>query len=180
MTPETWADACTALIVAGGIFSALAWLRNGDAFLLGAILLVASAATIAWLAPASLEPGKAERLLITVGAASAATLGGGPLTSRLFSIIDDAGAPGTNHQLENAAKVLRGGAWIGVFERLSVFAAALLNVLEAIAVVLALKGVGRYQELQGGVNGAAERFIIGTFSSLLWSLAVAGLTLKLT
>jgi hypothetical protein len=38
--------------------------------------------------------------------------------------------------------------------------------------VLAVKGVGRYHEL--GAAGAAERFIIGTFASVLWASACAG------
>ena len=44
--------------------------------------------------------------------------------------------------------------------------------------VLALKGVGRFPDLRGdtATGGAAtERFIIGTFTSVLWAAACAGL-----
>jgi hypothetical protein len=44
-------------------------------------------------------------------------------------------------------------------------------VPEAIAVVFAVKGVGRFSEL--GASEAQERFIIGTFVSLGWA-AVCG------
>jgi hypothetical protein len=40
------------------------------------------------------------------------------------------------------------------------------------AVVLAVKGVGRYPELRH--PGATERFIIGTLTSVLWAAAAAG------
>ena len=43
---------------------------------------------------------------------------------------------------------------------------------EAIAIVLAVKGLGRYPELRE--PGAAEQFIIGTLASVLWAAAVAG------
>ena len=45
---------------------------------------------------------------------------------------------------------------------------------EGTAVVLALKGLGRYPELRNAGTGAvAERFIIGTFASVLWAAACA-------
>ena len=40
--------------------------------------------------------------------------------------------------------------------------------------MLALKGLGRYPELRNAGTGAvAERFIIGTFTSVLWAAACA-------
>ena len=46
---------------------------------------------------------------------------------------------------------------------------------EGLAVVLGLKGIGRYPELRhGDSSGTAERFIIGTFTSVLWAVACAG------
>jgi hypothetical protein len=67
---------------------------------------------------------------------------------------------------------LRGGRVIGYLERLVVVAALGLNWPEAIAVVLAVKGLGRYPELRE--PGAAEQFIIGTLASVVWAAAVAG------
>ena len=45
--------------------------------------------------------------------------------------------------------MLRGGAWIGGLERAAVFAALASGWPEGLAVVLALKGLGRYSELRG-------------------------------
>jgi hypothetical protein len=89
--------------------------------------------------------------------------------------------------MDRAGEVLRGGAWIGVFERCAVFATLVAGWPEGLAVVLALKGLGRYSELRGPQDaghaavssGVAERFIIGTFASVLWATACAGTYLTL-
>lgn len=98
----------------------------------------------------------------------AAVLGGGPATAAVLRLVQDAlpasGAP--------AATVLRGGATIGVLERAAICVSVLVGWPEGIAVVLAVKGLGRYPELRE--PGTSERFIIGTFSSVLWALACAG------
>ncbi|WP_028279137.1 hypothetical protein [Arthrobacter sp. H5] len=75
------------------------------------------------------------------------------------------------------AGVLRGGLVIGILERLSVAVAILANEPVAIAYVVAIKGLGRYAELKE-TPAAAERFIIGTLTSLLWAAAVAALAVK--
>lgn len=77
------------------------------------------------------------------------------------------------------AQVLRGGLVIGVLERAITVAAVLLGHPELIAMVIAVKGLGRYPELRAssehGLSGPAvsERFIIGTLVSLVWAAAVA-------
>ena len=68
--------------------------------------------------------------------------------------------------------VLRGGAWIGFLERAAVAATLLAGWPEGVALVLAVKGVGRYAELRE--TNAPEAFIIGTLTSLLWAAAAAG------
>ena len=92
---------------------------------------------------------------------------------------DDQTAPETRAALNEAAPdtpgVLRGGLVIGILERTAVALAILLNEPVAIAYVVAIKGLGRYAELKE-TPAAAERFIIGTLTSLLWACAVAGLT----
>ena len=82
-------------------------------------------------------------------------------------------------QLEGAGSVLRGGQWIGYLERGAVAATLLASFPEGLALVLAVKGVGRYPELRdAGSSGrnadAPEEFIIGTLASLLWAAAAAG------
>ena len=71
-----------------------------------------------------------------------------------------------------AQRILRGGAIIGVLERLAVCLAILTGQPVAIAYVVAIKGLGRFAELKE-TPVAAERFIIGTLTSMLWAAAVA-------
>jgi hypothetical protein len=75
---------------------------------------------------------------------------------------------------ESSTRILRGGAIIGVLERLAVCLAVLTGQPVAIAYVVAIKGLGRFAELKE-TPVAAERFIIGTLTSLLWAAGVAAL-----
>jgi hypothetical protein len=92
-----------------------------------------------------------------------------------------AAAPGAAAPAAGAAalsvsnvRILRGGAIIGVLERLAVCLAILAGEPIAIAYVVAIKGLGRFAELKE-TPVAAERFIIGTLTSLLWAAGVAAL-----
>lgn len=67
--------------------------------------------------------------------------------------------------------LLRGGRWVGLLERLAVTACILARQPELIAIVVAIKGLARYPELREFI-GASERFLVGTFASLLWAVAV--------
>lgn len=68
--------------------------------------------------------------------------------------------------------LLRGGLWVGVLERVAITGAIIAGRPELIAVVVAVKGLGRYPELQQA-GGASERFIIGTLASLGWAASCA-------
>ena len=68
-------------------------------------------------------------------------------------------------------EVLRGGLTIGVLERVASAGAIIAGFPEALAIVVAVKGVGRFTELEA--PEARERFIIGTFASLIWACAAA-------
>jgi hypothetical protein len=74
----------------------------------------------------------------------------------------------------SSARILRGGAIIGVLERFAVCLAVLAGQPVAIAYVVAIKGLGRFAELKA-TPVAAERFIIGTLTSMLWAAGVAAL-----
>jgi hypothetical protein len=77
----------------------------------------------------------------------------------------------------SSATVLRGGAWVGYLERAAISATLLAGWPEGMALVLAVKGVGRYPELVGPGSvetHAPETFIIGTLASVLWAAACAG------
>jgi hypothetical protein len=72
-------------------------------------------------------------------------------------------------------EVLRGGAAIGDLERFAVIGAAAIGHLELIAAVIAIKGLGRFSELDSAE--ARERFIVGTLTSMLWAGAAAAAVL---
>ena len=113
--------------------------------------------------------------------AGALAVCGGHLVSRaVLEVVDADGQLALD-------SLLPGGSWIGALERLAVFASLLAGMPEGVAVVLAVKGLGRYPELKvdqmaradGRVDRSAvgERFIIGTFVSVLWAAACAYLVL---
>lgn len=85
------------------------------------------------------------------------------------SLADPADRPG---------QILKGGAWIGLLERLAIAVTLWCGWPEGLAIVLAVKGLGRYAEL--GKDGAAERFILGTFASVLWACACTGVAVLAT
>ncbi|NHN56128.1 hypothetical protein G9U51_10100 [Calidifontibacter sp. DB0510] len=128
------------------------------------------------------------QVLIVVGLGLVAVVLGGPLTVGVFKIVDRSPAqqhtphtsPMTDDTLESAASLLRGGTWIGVLERIAIYASLVAGWREMVAVALAIKALGRYPELRSGDNPAvAERFIIGTFVSVLWACAAAALAIWL-
>ncbi len=111
---------------------------------------------------------------------------GGPLTLTVLGMASaDAaerseqptGHPAVGDDRASSAQreVLRGGATIGYLERLAVIGLAVLGRFEGIAIVVAVKGLGRLGELDS--PEARERFIIGTLVSLVWAGACAALIL---
>jgi hypothetical protein len=75
--------------------------------------------------------------------------------------------------IEAAGDRLRGGWAIGVLERLGLYATLMAAFPAGIAVIIAVKGLARYPDLKAS-DGTAERFILGTFASLLVAAAAAG------
>lgn len=82
----------------------------------------------------------------------------------------DPGDPPTGTMNPEAVDILRGGAWLGVLERLAITGALLAGYPYGIAIVVAIKGLGRYAELRDQPI-ASERFVVGTLASLIWSVA---------
>jgi hypothetical protein len=74
---------------------------------------------------------------------------------------------GTSEHRAGEREILRGGATIGYLERLAVIGAVAAGQPSAIAIIIAIKGLGRFSELDG--SEARERFIIGTLTSLVWA-----------
>jgi hypothetical protein len=123
-------------------------------------------------------------LLIAVLGTALGVLGGNPITRRVLDIatggevregirggimVYDSRSADTDRMQE----VLRGGTVIGYLERLAVVASLVAGFPEAVAVVVALKGIGRFSEL--ATPAARERFIVGTLASLLWAGLVGAL-----
>lgn len=109
-------------------------------------------------------------VVVVLAALAVASLLGGPVVAKLLNRIQ----PG----FENDG-LLRGGTWIGRLERFAIAASILAGHPEAIAVVLAIKGLGRYPELRTEKaedrSAATERFIVGTLASYLWAAIAGGL-----
>lgn len=181
MTPESWTQLVLVLLGAAVGTGVLSWTPIGRVvFVPFTVVLLGAAAATASLAEDLAHGRLATTLLVTLTAALAVA-GGGPLTTRIFDIVDRDG-PGGATSVTDAGLILRGGAWIGALERLAVFAGLAAGFPEGVAVVLALKGVGRFPDLKddGGRGAATERFIIGTFASVLWAAACAGLVALVT
>ena len=74
---------------------------------------------------------------------------------------------------EVSTGVLSGGTWIGILERIAITGTIMVGFPEGIAVVIAIKGLGRYAELSGAPSAkrseATEKFIIGTLASYVWA-----------
>jgi hypothetical protein len=148
--------------------------------------LLALVGLLAVISGSIADPDSLVGRLLVVELFAVAVAGGGPATATVLWLVDRGSR---RDDMDDASEVLRGGAWIGAFERAAVFATLAAGWPEGLAVVLALKGLGRYSELRGSAatpagppvtGGVAERFIIGTFSSVLWACAVAGAYLVLT
>ena len=163
------------LLLAALAAAAAGWVRR---FAVAAVpLALAGLALATLLAGASgrVDSGNGQVTLLVVLAGALAVAGGGPVTSRVFALVDGHGHGDDAGSMNRAGEVLRGGAWIGALERAAIFASLATAQPEGVAIVLGLKGLGRYPELRNEQRtGAAERFIIGTFTSVLWAAACAG------
>ena len=152
-------------------------------------LIVAGVLVVLCLLVVTISPVNVP-LLVGLGIAllgtALAVLGGNPVTRRVLEIAthgrvqegDNGGimlrAPSLVGGSEGAVReVLRGGTTIGYLERVAVALGIIAGFPEAIAVVVALKGIGRFSELAAAE--ARERFIIGTLASLVWACIVAAL-----
>lgn len=109
--------------------------------------------------------------LVVAAGVLAAVASGSVVTRAVLGLAAGATAPATRAR----ATVLRGGAWIGVLERLALFATLLAGFPLGLAAIVAVKAFARYPELKTAqATGAIERFIIGTFASLGWAALCVG------
>jgi hypothetical protein len=175
MTAENTTQLVLALLGFALVAGVFGWSAYGRAIWPPVSALALAAAAVVAAVADEISSGRVETTVLVALAGLLAVVGGGPVTTRIFAIIDRQDA--VPQTLDQAGEVLRGGAWIGALERLAVFAGLAAGFPEGVAVVLALKGVGRFPDLRSeGKGGAAtERFIIGTFASVLWAAACAGI-----
>lgn len=167
---------------------------------LGAVVVAGLLVPLVGAGLLALAAAPAQGAVAVVGVAAllvAAAAGGSPMATGVLRLADPAAARaaegvdlhrGTSrldvHALAtpvvatiSAPGLLRGGSTLGVLERLATFATLAIGSPEGIAFVLAVKGLGRFGELK--VPAAPERFMIGTFASVLWACACWAVTLAL-
>jgi hypothetical protein len=92
----------------------------------------------------------------------------GNLFCRLFLRLSGSGLPRADSPLG-----LNAGRYIGLLERSLIVIGIVMGTWEVILAVVAIKTVGRYQELDS--KDAAEYFLVGSLASVLWAVIVAGL-----
>ena len=189
----TLATGCCVLLpfsLRPGIVTGPPWL---GAVVVAALLVPLVAAGLIGLAAGPLG-GAAQVVAIGALVVTAAT-GGSPLATGVLRLADPAAAraaEGMDLQTSrldvttsrpvpppaatlSAPGLLRGGSTLGVLERVATFGTLAVGSPEGIAVVLAIKGLGRFGELK--VPAAPERFMIGTFASVLWACGCWAVTL---
>nr|WP_218861084.1 hypothetical protein [Petropleomorpha daqingensis] len=130
------------------------------------------AAVLAWAA-GPVSGGWLQAVLLL--AVAAAVSAGGPVATAVLRSADPTSASVAGGPSD--PEVLRGGAWIGVLERVAIAGTLLAGWPEGLAVVLAVKGLGRFAELRA--PAAAERFILGTLASALWAVGCVGVVVLL-
>ena len=143
--------------------------------LAGAVVIVAGI-LVAALVPAD---GAAmwSPVILAVAFAALGTIGGSPAVALVLRLATQGSVELGSHggilvtdptqPKPRTREVLRGGATIGYLERIALIGAVLAGQAVAIAVIVAIKGLGRFSELE--TSEARERFIIGTLASLIWA-----------
>jgi hypothetical protein len=165
-----------AVVVACAVVAVIAVGRKAVALPLVAAGLLALGVLLAAL-PATPAP-LAVTAPVTIAALVAGVAGGDPVTRLALARTtfgDEEGEHGGLVDRASGRELLRGGRVIGLLERLAVAGAILAGFPEALAVVIAIKGVGRFSELE--TAAVRERFIVGTLASWIWASAAASVVL---
>lgn len=168
----------SAVLLAVAVFSVLRpvppLVRAVPAVVVIAATLVAQALDVV---PAA--PGTAVRVLGVAAVAVVAVLAGSAVSGAVLALAMRDGVERGPHGgilvatadeptiARRRPEVLRGGAAIGFLERFAVVGAVLVGHLEIVAAVIAIKGLGRFTELDSAE--ARERFIVGTLTSISWA-----------
>lgn len=115
--------------------------------------------------------GYGTQLVVAVGVALLAAITGWPVTSLVLRASQRSGSGKAERKPASSSLSgqgqLRGGLWIGLVERFSCALAILLGQPGLVAVVVAVKGLGRFKEIT--TPEASERFVLGTLVSVTWA-----------
>jgi hypothetical protein len=126
-------------------------------------------------------------VLLGIASLALAIVGGGPAAQLVLALASRGSVAAGVHggivvadredtpQFGGTHEVLRGGTTIGFLERLAIAGSVMAGFPTALAIIIAIKGVGRFTELDA--PEARERFIIGTLVSFSWACACAGIVL---
>ena len=113
---------------------------------------------------------------LVIAAGAAAALMANPVVRLLLRRIDPPEPQTSGTRLLDTERVMPGGRWIGLLERAAVYATIVAGFPAGIAMIIAIKGLGRYPQLRAQAETrVGELFIIGTFASMLWAAAFAGI-----
>ncbi|MBX3093581.1 MAG: hypothetical protein KF680_03420 [Cryobacterium sp.] len=165
------------LMLGGGLALTLIASKNGRHWVIAPVaLLVIAAILFAALGGLATAPHVSFVIVSIALLVAIGVIGGSPVVLVVLELagsdknslgehggilVTDAGAKKATRE------ILRGGATIGYLERLIIMGAALVGQFAAVAIVVAVKGLGRFSELENAA--ARERFIIGTLASIAWA-----------
>ena len=136
-------------------------------------LPVAGVIIVSTVSPAG--PSIALRVALTIALLLLGVIAGSPIVALVLRLAShqpialgsNGGILVTTPPQTTQREVLRGGATIGYLERFALVGSVLAGQVAAVAIVVAIKGLGRFSELESAE--ARERFIIGTLASLAWA-----------
>ena len=169
-----------AAVAASVAFAGLASLRRLNWFVVPAGAVVVAAIVTGIAAPALLPHDRWVTTGLAVGFTVIGVLGGSPVVGLVLRFAQGNVELGTHGGIVVDAKgelrparreILRGGTTIGYLERAALIGAVAAGQPAAVAIIVAIKGLGRFSELDD--SAARERFIIGTLTSLVWAGACA-------
>ncbi|MDP3207825.1 MAG: hypothetical protein Q8M65_01625 [Rhodoglobus sp.] len=119
--------------------------------------------------------------VVGLGLGALGVVGGSPLVRLILNFaqggveLGQHGGIVVDDDTKPRREILRGGSTIGHLERLALLGSVAAGQPAAIAIIVAVKGLGRFSELED--SASRERFIIGTLTSLGWAGACAGAAL---
>lgn len=178
-----------AVVVLGAVVIAILAIRLRQPALALFGLLPVAVGVLVLVFPTAMPAPPVLPAIVALGFAALAVVGGNPLTVWVLDraargavdggthggILVSAPTAGDADSSTTTREVLRGGTWIGYLERVAVVGAVVLGRWEIVAAVIAIKGLGRFSELDA--PEARERFIIGTLVSMIWAAACGAVIL---